>query len=114
MKTFDELLKIANDNMQRKEAGKPVLKWKQYTLKNRNSEAPYHYRRNGRLYVVLKDIQGQIIHQIQKLEYPTQKNTENTLSRKITKGATNPALQVELTASHLAYVKYNKTADKSA
>ncbi len=100
--------------MQRKETGKPDLKWKQYTRKNRDSKTPYHYRRNGRLYVVLKDIEGQLIHKLQKLEYPTQKNTENTLSRKITKGATNPSLQVELTASHLAYVRYNKNADKSA
>ena len=77
------------------------------------AEAPYHYRRGGRLYVVMQDTEGVLHHKLQKLEYNTEENTTCRLTSRKSKGATNPSLQLQLTASHLAYIRYNK-ADKSA
>ena len=113
MEDFDDIMRRIDSKLAAEASYKPINKWKNYSLKRANSNAPYHYRRGGRLYLVLKDTEGVLHHTIQKLEYPTQENTTCKLTNRKSKNATNPGLQLELTASHLAYIRYNK-ADKSA
>ena len=90
-----------------KESNNIVSKWKQYRLKRANTNAPYHYRRNGKLYLVLKDKENNIIHKLQKLEYDVKDNTTCRLSNKKSKNA-KPAQKLKLDAAYMAYKEYNK------
>jgi hypothetical protein len=113
MEDFDAIMRRIDSKLAAEASYKPVSRWRNYSLKRANSNAPYHYRRGGRLYVVMQDTEGVLHHNIQKLEYNTQENTTCKLTNRKSKNATNPSLQLELTASHLAYIRYNK-ADTSA
>lgn len=114
MEDFDDIMRRIESELAAEAAFKPLNKWRNYPLKRANSNAPYHYRRGGKLYVVMQDTEGVLHHNIQKLEYNTEENTTCRLTSRKSKNATNPSLQLELTASHLAYIRYNKSADKSA
>mgnify|MGYP003625186416 FL=1 len=113
MMNFEEIMRAVESELAAENSYKPVNQWQNYSLKKANSNAPYHYRREGKLYIVMQDTEGVLHHKIQKLEYDTEENSNCKLTNRKSKNATNPGLQLELTASHLAYIKYNK-ADKSA
>ena len=103
----NEIMQLIAIEEANKESNNILYKWKQYRLKRANTNAPYHYRRNGKLYLVLKDKANNIIHKLQNIEYNTLQNTCCKLSNKMSKNA-RPAQSVELDAAHLAYIKYNK------
>jgi hypothetical protein len=107
MMNFDEIMKSVESELAAEATYKPLGKWRNYPLKRANSNAPYHYRRGGRLYVVMQDTEGVLHHKLQKLEYNTEENTTCRLTSRKSKNATNPSLQLELTASHIAYKNYN-------
>jgi len=113
MMNFDEIMRAVESELAAEASYQPVKRWQNYKLKRANSNSPYHYRRAGKLYLVLKDTEGNLHHKIQKLEYNTQENTTCNLNNKKSKGSTSPSLQLELTASHIAYKNYN-SADISA
>lgn len=104
---FEEVMQIVNTKRSNDKNNNIVWQWQQYKLKRANSNAPYHYRRNGKLYLVLKDKEGNIIHKLQKLEYNVLDNTTCPLSNKKSKNA-NPSQAIELNAAHLAYKEFNK------
>lgn len=107
MMNFDEIMRAVESELAAEASYQPVKRWQNYKLKRANSNAPYHYRRGGKLYVVMQDTEGALHHKIQKLEYNTQENTTCKLTNKKSKNATSPSLQLELTASHIAYKNYN-------
>ena len=104
---FKEVMNIVKIKRANDENKYIVSKWQQYRLKRKNSKCPYHYRRNGKLYLVLKDKEGNLFHKLQRFEYDVLDNTTCRLSNKKSKNA-NPSQQLELDKAHFTYIKYNK------
>ena len=80
--------------------------WNGNKLKNKGKVNQHHYRRDGRLYVVVRTKQG-LEHKLTDVLYKTINNSTCNLTNRMSKYS-NPAQDVRLTGEHLAYIKYNK------
>ena len=84
--------------------------WNGNRLKNKGKRNAHHYRRDGRLYIVVRK-QGIIEHKLTDVLYKTINNSTCPLSSRMSKNAT-PKLDMVLTKNYLAYKKHNKLTKK--
>ena len=80
--------------------------WNGNKLKNKGKSNQHHYRRDGRLYVVVRTKQG-LEHKLTDVLYKTINNSSCNLTSRMSKHS-KPAQDVRLTREHLAYIKHNK------
>ena len=80
--------------------------WNGNKLKNKGKTNQHHYRRDGRLYVVVRTKQG-LEHKLSNVLYKTINNSCCNLTNRMSKHS-NPAQDVRLTREHLTYIEFNK------
>ena len=80
--------------------------WNGNKLKNKGKTNQHHYRRDGRLYVVVRTKQG-LEHKLTDVLYKTINNSSCSLTSRMSKNA-NPTQSVRLTKEHIAYAQHNK------
>ena len=80
--------------------------WNGNKLKNKGKSNQHHYRRDGRLYVVVRTKMG-LEHKLSDVLYKTINNSSCSLTSRMSKYAT-PSQDVRLTKEHLAYAENNK------
>ena len=80
--------------------------WQGKKLKNAGKSNAHHYRRDGRLYVVVRTKLG-LEHKLSNVLYKTINNSSCKLTSRMSKYS-NPKQQLKLTRDFLTYARNNK------